>query len=53
MDTKTKPITGNLQLIPIVSMFTWSVILMRDNYKGWAFDRKKYEGAIKEIDKGW
>jgi hypothetical protein len=33
-----------------------SLILMRDNYKGWAFDRapsliKKYEDAIKEIDK--
>jgi len=33
-----------------------SLILMRDNYHGWAFDRapsliKKYEEAIKEIDK--
>lgn len=33
-----------------------SLILMRDNYHGWAFDRapsliKKYEGAIKEIEK--
>ncbi|MES2108523.1 MAG: hypothetical protein V4577_07245 [Bacteroidota bacterium] len=33
-----------------------SLILLRDNYKGWAFDRapsliKKYEDAIKEIDK--
>jgi len=34
-----------------------SLILMRDNYHGWAFDRapsliKKYEDAIQEIDKG-